>query len=153
MSKVFLLKGTSFSVDYDLPKDINEARKALWSELKHIESPNPKAKVQIVYPAKLLVDSKVVRDQLPEWAAALKGDRLGDCAYVNENALFERPNPSDFTHRSSTVEMPRDNPVNNEWGYALCKERTAALAAQYQLRLIMEHILFNGGCGHFGQVT
>ena len=24
---------------------------------------------------------------------------------------------------------------------------------QYQLRLIMKHILFNGGCRHFGQVT
>ena len=24
---------------------------------------------------------------------------------------------------------------------------------QDQLRLIMKHILFNGGCGHFGQVT
>ena len=66
--------------------------------------------MQIVYPAKLLVDGKVVRDQLPEWAAVLKGDRLGDFAYVNESVLFERPHPSDFTHRSSTVEMPRDNP-------------------------------------------
>ena len=63
MSKAFLLKGTPFSVDYDLPKEINEARKALWSELKCFKSRHPGAKVQIVYPAKLLVDGKVVLDQ------------------------------------------------------------------------------------------
>ena len=62
MRKAFLLKGTPFSVDYDLPKEINEARKALWSELKCIKSQHPGAKVQIVYPAKLLVDGKVVLD-------------------------------------------------------------------------------------------
>ena len=90
MSKAFLLKRTPFSVDFDLPKEINEARKALWSELKYIKSRNPRAKVQIVYPAKLLVDGKVICDQFPEWAAALKGDRLGDFAYVNDCVLFER---------------------------------------------------------------
>ena len=82
----------------------------------------------------------MVRDQSPEWAAVLKGDRLGDFAYVNESVLFERPHPSEFTHQSSTVEILRDNTGNNEWGDALCKERTAALAAQDQLWLIMENI-------------
>lgn len=36
MSSAFLLRGKPFSVDYDLPKEINEARKPLWSELKKI---------------------------------------------------------------------------------------------------------------------
>ena len=39
MSKAFLLKGTPFSVDYDLPKEINEVKKALWSITRGGNSP------------------------------------------------------------------------------------------------------------------
>ena len=159
MSKAFLLKGTPFSVDFDLPKEINEARKALWSELKQIKSRNPRAKVQIVYPAKLLVDGKVIRDQFPEWAAALKGDGLGDFEYVNESVLFERPDPRDFTHRSSTVEMPRDNPGNNEWGdvwgkdMSVCSEESLSDANGNSTSVCVENTLPHMGANNIPDDT
>ena len=35
MSRAYMLKRTPFSVGYDLPKEINEARKKLWQEVKN----------------------------------------------------------------------------------------------------------------------
>ena len=76
MSRAYMLKRTSFSVGYDLPKEINEARKRLWQEVKTIKARRPSAKYQIIYPAKLLVEGKVVRDEFPDWNDAMKGSRL-----------------------------------------------------------------------------
>ena len=53
MSRAHMLKNTPFSVGYDLPKEIHEARKKLWDELKSIKSAKPRVKFQILYPAKL----------------------------------------------------------------------------------------------------
>ena len=86
MSKANLLKGTPFSICYDLPKEINEARKKLWDELKSIKSKRPNARVQIVYPAKLVVEGKVVRDEFPDWGNIIQASRLPDFTYV-ENSL------------------------------------------------------------------
>lgn len=41
ISKAHLLKNTPFSVSYDLPKEIHEARKKLWDEVKSIKNVNP----------------------------------------------------------------------------------------------------------------
>ena len=65
--KFTITRDTPFSVDYDLPKEISVARKALWSELKALKTNNPRVKCQIIYPAKLVVDGKVVRDEFPDW--------------------------------------------------------------------------------------
>lgn len=82
MSNAHLLRGKPFSVDYDFPKEITTARKTLWNEIKSIKQSKPRANCQIVYPAKLLVDGKIVRDEFPEWSEALKGSRLGDFSHI-----------------------------------------------------------------------
>ena len=51
-----MLRNTRYSIDFDLPKEIGDARKRLWNEAKQIRSNDPRARTQIVYPAKLLVD-------------------------------------------------------------------------------------------------
>ena len=84
MGNAHLLRGTPFSVDHDLPKEINAARKLLWNEVKSIKEKKPRAKCQIIYPAKLLVDGKLVRDELPDWNEVLKGSRLGDFSHTDE---------------------------------------------------------------------
>ena len=66
MSRSYLLKNTQFSVGYDLQNEINEARKRLWEETKSIKSKQPRSKCQIVYPAKLVVDGRVFRDEFPQ---------------------------------------------------------------------------------------
>ena len=89
MSNAHLLRGTPFSVDHDLPKEIDAARKLLWEEIKSIKRSKPSAKCQIVYPAKLLVDGKIVRDEFPDWSEAMKGSRLGDFSHIDER-VFSR---------------------------------------------------------------
>ena len=89
MANAHLLRGTPFSVDYDHPKEIGAARKLLWDEIKSIKRLKPSAKCQIVYPAKLLVDGKVARDEFPDWSQAMKGSRLGDFSHIGEE-IFSR---------------------------------------------------------------
>ena len=60
------------------------ARKLLWEEIKSIKRSKPNAKCQIVYPAKLLVDGKIVRDEFPDWSEAMKGSRLRDFSLIEE---------------------------------------------------------------------
>lgn len=76
MGKVRMLKGTPFSVDFDFPREIQEARGRLWSRLKQLRHENPRSKVQIVYPAKLLQDGRLVHDELPEWNRYVGSNRL-----------------------------------------------------------------------------
>lgn len=68
MGKVRLLKGTPFSIDYDYPREIQEARSRIWPKYKELKRESPRSKVQIVYPAKLLQDGHIIHDELPEWA-------------------------------------------------------------------------------------
>lgn len=94
MSNAYILKKTPFSVDYDLPREINSARKLLWSESKAIKSARPGAKCKIVYPAKLIVDGKLVRDEFPDWSVVLRGNRLGDFSHI-DNFLISRETECD----------------------------------------------------------
>ena len=92
MDRVHMLRNTQYSVAYDLPKEINDARKTLWQELKAIKSRQPRAKAHIVYPAKLIVDGKVVRDEFPDWNDAMRCSRLSsDFAHIDRNFGFEQP--------------------------------------------------------------
>ena len=55
------LKGSPFAI----PAEIRTARGKLWDDFKNAKSQNLRAR--IVYPAKLVVDGRVVRDMFPEW--------------------------------------------------------------------------------------
>ena len=83
MSRAYMLRSTRYSIDYDLPKEIGDARKRLWTESKQIRSSDPRAKTQIVYPAKLLVDGKLVRNEFPDWDTAIRGSRIGEFSHIS----------------------------------------------------------------------
>ena len=72
----YLLKDSSFSISRDFPMEILRARKTLWPEYKQIKLQNPSAKVVLVYPAKLLVNQRVVKDLFPEWDSLINGSRI-----------------------------------------------------------------------------
>ena len=91
MNKAFMLKNTPFSITYDLPKEINEARKRLWSDLRSIKANKPFVKFQILYPAKLLVEGKV-RDELPDWGKVMQGSRLVDFVHIDSPFSSDQPN-------------------------------------------------------------
>ena len=62
-----ILKETKFGVSRDHPIEITRARKTLWPDFKQVKALNPSAKVAISYPAKLMVNGRVVKDLFPEW--------------------------------------------------------------------------------------
>jgi hypothetical protein len=84
MSRVSKLKyaQTGISIDYDFPKEIQEARSRLWPKFKHYRASNPRSKVVIVYPAKLIMDGHLIHDELPDWNHYLRRDRLQDIEYI-----------------------------------------------------------------------
>ena len=76
MSKAYMLKGTVFSVDRDFPKEISDARKKLWRVFRECkEKYPPSANVQLLYPAKLVCNGAIIKDEFPDWFAILGGDR------------------------------------------------------------------------------
>ena len=72
----YLLKDSNFSISRDFPMEILRARKTLWPEYKQIKLQNPSAKVVLIYPAKLLVNQRVVKDLFPEWDSLINGSRI-----------------------------------------------------------------------------
>ena len=67
LSNAHKLKGTKYSINRDYPQEIVNARKTLWKEYKSLKSENPDKRVKIVYPAKILMNGRVVRDAFPQW--------------------------------------------------------------------------------------
>ena len=118
MSRVYMLRNTRYSVDFDLPKEIGDARKRLWNEAKQIRSNDPRARTQIVYPAKLLVDGKLVRNEFPDWNVAIRGSRIGDFSHISYTKgnlcsdLYRHTEdhviPSQSTQQKTTHENPHD---------------------------------------------
>lgn len=104
MGRAHMLKSTPFSICYDLPKEINDARKKLWVELKAVKARNPRVKFQIVYPAKLVIDGKVVRDEFPDWNDVMKGSRVADFAHIDKSFCFDQPNMQQQT-RDTVMSM------------------------------------------------
>jgi hypothetical protein len=77
MSRVSRLKDVpGVSIDFDFPKEVQDARTRLWPKFKQYSSLNWHSKVRIVYPAKLIVDGRVLHDEFPEWNACVCGKRL-----------------------------------------------------------------------------
>ncbi|KAL4222850.1 hypothetical protein ACF0H5_018890 [Mactra antiquata] len=97
MSRVRFLKGTPFSIDYDFPKEIQEARARIWPKLKDLRREYPRSRVQIVYPAKLLHDGRVVCDELPEWNRYVNANRLET---LTDISVIKSPK---YAHKYSNV--------------------------------------------------
>ena len=119
MEKAHMLRNTSFSVAYDLPKEINDARKNLWQELKAVKSRQPRAKAQIVYPAKLIVDGKVIRDEFPDWNESMRCSRLSDFSHIDKNFGFDQHSTN------SDMQGPeRNTTIQSCWGDSVVSDTT-----------------------------
>ena len=75
LDKAKSLRGTGFWIERDMPTEIRNARKTLWPEYKEYKR-NERNRVSIVYPAKLVVNSRVVKDLFPGWSECLKTNRM-----------------------------------------------------------------------------
>lgn len=104
MGRAHCLKQKPFSLGYDLPKEINEARKKLWDEVKRIKAKTPKAKCQILYPAKLMVEGKIVRDEFPDWGNVIQVNRITDFSHIDSNFLLVQSNSQGMEQFSATCD-------------------------------------------------
>ena len=114
-SKANLLKNTNFSIDRDMPKEISDARKRLWPQFKSLKSANPRAKVHIQYPARLICDRNVIQDEFPDWHEIMSKSRLVDLPYVD--LVKTGPGPvilnSGVTHCSPNMANTQSCDISN----------------------------------------
>lgn len=114
LSRATRLKGTTISINRDFPKEIVTARKALWPEYKNLRSQNPNGKVKLVYPAKLVNGSRVIKDMFPLWSTVMQGNRVTthkqmftnttdvNTSITSTRGLHSNP-PVQHVHQHSTI--------------------------------------------------
>lgn len=101
MANVSRLKGTDYSVNRDFPAEISRARKALWPKLKQIRERYPQSRAFIVYPAKIILDGRVVEDMYPEWDSILRGSRIDASHPSQVNFKYNRSNVKQPEHEEN----------------------------------------------------
>ena len=79
-----VLKGTIHTIQQDYPQEIRSARGKLWND--YCQARANKLRASIAYPAKLIVEGKLVRDELPEW-----NDRFGSSQTTPASAMQQAP--------------------------------------------------------------
>lgn len=121
MSKVRHLKGMPFSVDFDCPREIQEACACLWPQFKELKQSNPRSRVHIVYPAKLIQDGRVVRDEIPEWNQYIGANRL---SVVNNLGHIKNQRPNKLSvNPTETIMTPSTSQLHLVVRlYILCRE-------------------------------
>lgn len=77
LRQAYKLKGSTFGIDRDYPRELADARKELYTSKVAREARSRKQKVKILYPAKLIVNGKMIQDKFPDWSSTLKESRLG----------------------------------------------------------------------------
>ena len=80
-SKAYLLKGTSYGISKDYPKEISDARQELWPAYKEAKARYGPKNVTLKYPAALVIHGETVQNKFPSWHETLKGSRNSN---VNE---------------------------------------------------------------------
>ncbi|MCG8034998.1 MAG: hypothetical protein JAZ03_22875, partial [Candidatus Thiodiazotropha taylori] len=86
MANVSKLRDTDFSVNRDFPTEITRARKVLWPKLKQLRQKFPSSQATLAYPAKIILDGRVVEDMFPEWDDTLRGSRI-DAAHPSQQTF------------------------------------------------------------------
>ena len=119
LANVHLLKNSNIGIHRDYPKEIVDARSELWPLFKSEREQNPRAKVSIGFPAKVIVNGKVISNKFPDWYQVLRGsgyntnqvaptDRVTGDLMENKDD-FVRPTDHNNTQISSeTDEETRD---------------------------------------------
>ena len=116
----YKLRNTEFGINRDYPREIIEARYKFWPMYKKARGENPKGTVYIGYPAKLIINKRVVADEFPDWRNVLRGSRIQDVA---------RP-PREDQNKPST-QGPSIFPISSE-NSNLRPQQVSSLTTMYQ---------------------
>ena len=93
LDAAYMLRGTIFSVSRDYPKEIVSVRQRLMPQFK-AERQNKNNKVSLEYPAKLVVNGRVVADEFPDWFSVLGQNRYklaNGGPYIDQNNSIRGP--------------------------------------------------------------
>ena len=100
------LKGTAYSINRDFPREIAYARRQLWPEYKDLEKSNTGKKVNIVYPAKIVMDGRIIKDNFPDWGPVLyneiKQTSLNPTSRKGGVSTSTDPNQDNFTRATTS---------------------------------------------------
>ena len=117
IDKAWMLGNTPYRIDRDYPREIVDARKLLRNRYRQLKDDG--VKIQMVYPAKLVVGRKVIEDAFPGWQEALKGARIepfeSDTVSMCNLAAKKRFNTrQDSSSDYQTPAIPRNStPIQN----------------------------------------
>ena len=121
LASAYKLRDTNFGINRDYPPEIVNARSNLWADYKLEKSRHREGSVYIGFPAKLVVDRKVIRDEFPDWKEVLKGSRVAsrksDPQVINNSARAQAENiikPSSGAipkQTVNTVNVPASTPT------------------------------------------
>ena len=105
LSNANKLQGTRYGINRDYPREIIDAKKPLFEEKKRLKSQNPNATISIQYPAKLVMNGRVIKDKFPQWLTVMRSDRL------DMNGYIRSADPNDIFETSSDMsDMEQDEP-------------------------------------------
>lgn len=94
LSKANLLKNTNYGINRDYPQEIVAARTKIWPEYKKQRSiHSKKGQVFIGYPAKLIVNRKVVQDEFPDWKETIQRPRTINNEHMTNNITKQSEYP------------------------------------------------------------
>lgn len=103
LEHAYKLKGTEYGINRDYPNEIVAARSRLWPKYKELKAKYRKSAVFIGYPAKLIVNKRVVRDEFPDWNEIIRQSRIPE-----ENT----PNTPNPVEESVINGITTDNPFD-----------------------------------------
>ena len=83
------MKNTPHAIDRDYPPEIATARKQLWPEVKRLRnSASSSDNIQLKYPAKIVMNGKIVQNAFPYWDTLIKASVCGDFRYITQDELL-----------------------------------------------------------------
>ena len=89
MSETRRLRNTGYAIDRDYPPEIAAARKKLWPEVKQRRSAASSSdSIQLKFPAKIVENGRVVRDEFPHWQEALKSNLDVDFRFILQEDML-----------------------------------------------------------------
>ena len=101
ISRAKRLKNTAFSINRDFPQEIVSARKGLWPEFKKVRQAYPDKRVNLVFPAKIIIDGRVHANAFPDWDASINRS-----SRIQTNSTPPTQSASSFRPRVSTASQP-----------------------------------------------
>ena len=94
LANAYKLVNTSFGINRDYPKEILDARAELLPLYKSERQKYPRGSVYVGFPAKLVVNRRVLVDKFPDWHAVLRKSRTERRISGNYGSANATPGPS-----------------------------------------------------------